>query len=128
MTFEEWERSTDFAKLERLAERIVGDCVESLPPLLKSKAKRVPCLIRKWHPDVEAGHEEAMYMLGEYLQDDDEGLREPSGVIAIYVAGIALFCEEEGMDFEEEVQRTYFHELGHHFGWDEDDLADRGLD
>jgi predicted Zn-dependent protease with MMP-like domain len=30
--------------------------------------------------------------------------------------------------FREEVQLTYLHELGHYLGWDEDDLAARGLD
>jgi len=30
--------------------------------------------------------------------------------------------------FREEVERTYLHELGHYLGWDEDDVAARGLD
>ena len=128
MTFEEWERRTDFSKLEKQAESIVEECLLDLPPLLQDRARKVPCLIRRWHPGADAGDEDALDMLGEYLPDDDDGLREASGVIAIYVAGIALFCEEEGMDFDEEVQRTYLHELGHHFGWDEDDLAERDLD
>ncbi|MBM3862734.1 MAG: hypothetical protein FJ385_02100 [Verrucomicrobia bacterium] len=35
-------------------------------------------------------------------------------------------CDERG--FRDEVVITYLHELGHYLGWDEDDLADRGLE
>ena len=34
---------------------------------------------------------------------------------------------DEDADFEDEVRLTYLHELGHHFGWDEGDLEERGL-
>jgi predicted Zn-dependent protease with MMP-like domain len=30
--------------------------------------------------------------------------------------------------FRDEVRLTYLHELGHYLGWDEDELAARGLD
>jgi predicted Zn-dependent protease with MMP-like domain len=40
---------------------------------------------------------------------------------------IEEFCVEEGGDFTDEVRVTYLHELGHHLGWDEDDLEGRGL-
>jgi predicted Zn-dependent protease with MMP-like domain len=47
---------------------------------------------------------------------------------------ITLFLEtlwdEAGEDldaFADEVRTTYLHELGHYFGWDEEDLEERGL-
>jgi predicted Zn-dependent protease with MMP-like domain len=30
-------------------------------------------------------------------------------------------------ELEEEIRVTALHEIGHHLGWDEDDLAERGL-
>ena len=30
-------------------------------------------------------------------------------------------------DLEEEIRITVLHEIGHHLGWDEDELAERGL-
>jgi predicted Zn-dependent protease with MMP-like domain len=31
-------------------------------------------------------------------------------------------------EVREEIRVTLLHEIGHHVGWDEHDLADRGLD
>lgn len=67
-------------------------------------------------------------MLGEYISHDGpEGVIDESGVIVIYVGAIAWYCEDEGLSFVEEVETTYLHELGHHFGWDEDAVEERGL-
>jgi predicted Zn-dependent protease with MMP-like domain len=30
--------------------------------------------------------------------------------------------------YRDEVRITYYHELGHYLGWDEDELSRRGLD
>jgi predicted Zn-dependent protease with MMP-like domain len=37
-------------------------------------------------------------------------------------------CEDAGTTFQEEVRRTYLHELGHYLGLDEEALAERDLD
>ena len=38
------------------------------------------------------------------------------------------FAEGDVEVFRDEVRLTYLHELGHYFGWDEDDLTARGLE
>jgi hypothetical protein len=45
----------------------------------------------------------------------------------LYLEAIDELCRDEGGDFDEEVRVTFLHELGHHFGWDEGDLEERGL-
>ena len=48
--------------------------------------------------------------------------------ILLYLESLWDFAEKDAEIFREEVRLTYLHELGHYFGWDEDELAARGLD
>jgi len=48
--------------------------------------------------------------------------------ILLYLENLWEFAEGSEDVFREEVERTYLHELGHYLGWDEDDVAARGLD
>ena len=48
--------------------------------------------------------------------------------ISLYLENIMDWAEGDPAGFAEEVRLTYLHELGHFLGWDEDDLAARGLD
>jgi predicted Zn-dependent protease with MMP-like domain len=46
-------------------------------------------------------------------------------VIYIFQESIEAVCRSEG-ELVEQVRRTVLHEIGHHFGMDEDDLSDLG--
>ena len=59
---------------------------------------------------------------------EDGAVSDSNGPIFLYIGTIYRMCLEEGLEFEEEVHRTYLHEFGHHIGWDEDDIAERDLD
>ena len=48
--------------------------------------------------------------------------------ILLYLENLWDFAEEDLEIFRDETRLTYLHELGHYLGWDEDDLAARGLD
>lgn len=48
--------------------------------------------------------------------------------IFLYTANLWDFAEGDIAAYREEVRLTYLHELGHFLGWDEDQLARRGLD
>jgi predicted Zn-dependent protease with MMP-like domain len=48
--------------------------------------------------------------------------------IFLYLDNLWDYAEEDIAAFREEVRLTYLHELGHYLGWNEDDLAARGLD
>ena len=48
--------------------------------------------------------------------------------IVLYLENLWDFAEQELRTFREETRVTYLHELGHYFGWDEDELTARGLD
>lgn len=48
--------------------------------------------------------------------------------IILYIGSLWDFCEGDLPTFREEVRLTYLHELGHYFGWDEDQVAQHGLE
>lgn len=73
------------------------------------------------------------------LQGDELGLFEGVSVmdepapdampaIRIFVTNIWEWVEEDEQDYRDEVGTTFLHELGHYLGWDEDEVADRGLE
>ena len=117
----------DWLELERVARIVVERSIAELPNEIRELAEKAPCLYHRWHPNAPNIDPEAMYMLGEYLNYGDTAVDE-SGVIALYIGAIAWYCEDEDLDYQEEIRRTFLHELGHHLGWDEDDLAQRGID
>ena len=52
----------------------------------------------------------------------------PTTAALLFLGNILEEADEAGTTFEEEVGRTYLHELGHYLGLDEDALAERDLD
>lgn len=118
----------DWSQLEGIANGVVEVCMEELPDEVGIEAGKIPCLFRHYHPNAPHIDPEAMYMLGEYMSyGDDTGRVDGSGTIALYLGAIAWYCEDEDLIFEDEVRQTYLHELGHHFGWDEEEVEQRGL-
>lgn len=116
---------------EKLARRVVADMLRHLPAELRQAAETVPVCLEDWPDDalVDDGLDPGILGLfvgsPRHQQDIDPG---PPPQIILYLENILEECEEAGTTFEEEVRRTYLHELGHYLGLDEDDLAERDLD
>jgi predicted Zn-dependent protease with MMP-like domain len=104
------------------AEKVIERTIESLPVPIREHAGKIQTLLDRWPPD------ENDEMLGQFHGFQPDHLSETLGPIFIFLGPLYLFCEEENLDFEEEVRITYLHELGHFLGLDEDSLADRGLE
>ena len=109
-----WER------LEAAARRVVAATLAELPRELQAAARAVPCLYQEWC-------EEDPDLLGVYADFSPGEMSAANGPIILYLAALEEFCLQEDVDFEDEVRLTYLHELGHHFGWDEGELEERGL-
>jgi predicted Zn-dependent protease with MMP-like domain len=106
--------------LKAWAEDVVETTITELPPEILTEARKVPVLFEtvcKSDPDI----------LGTYGHFTLNEVGEANGPIILYLATIDDFCAEEGEEYDAEVRLTYLHELGHHLGWDEDDLEARGL-
>ncbi|MCR6654942.1 MAG: metallopeptidase family protein [Opitutus sp.] len=122
----------NFEQLTTIAANTVGATQRRLPAELRALARGVPVLYERVPaPDV----------LAEGFEPDILGLftGHPHGTefrqdhpapphILLYLENLWEMAEGDPQVFREETRLTYLHELGHYFGWDEDELAARGLD
>lgn len=113
------------------ARRIVAKTLRRLPAELRDAAAQLPVCLEDWPGDDLIADGLDPGILGLFVgaprhqQDNEPG---PPPQILLYLENILDECEEAGTTFEEEVRRTYLHELGHYLGLDEDALAERDLD
>ena len=114
MTPARWE------ELKAEAAAIIEEAIAVLPAEILAEARQVPVLF-------EEVCEDDPDIMGTYGHFTPDEIGEANGPIILYLVTIDEFCVEEDEDFAEEVRLTYLHELGHHLGWDEDDLEERGL-
>ena len=78
-------------------------------------------------PGDDFGGEEVLgYFEGSSLIED----QDPSSParIKLFLESLWDYVGQDEEDFRDEVGTTYLHELGHYLGWDEDEIADRGLE
>lgn len=115
-----------------LAALTVGATQRQLPPELRPLAKAVPVgyearpdasvLAEGFPPDLLGLFQGPAH--GTELSQDNP--RPPQ--ILLYLDNLWDFAEGDEAVFREEVRLTYLHELGHYLGWDEDEVAARGLE
>ena len=122
----------DLARLTQVAADAVGAAQRQLPPEIRPLARGVAVHYERLpEPDV----------LAEGFEPDILGLftGSPHGTelthdtpappqILLYLENLWDFAEGDVEVYRDEVRITYLHELGHYFGWGEDEVAARGLD
>lgn len=119
-------------QLTELAAPVVESTQKKLPEALRAFAAGIPV-----HYEALPGRD----LLDEGFEDDILGLfcgtahgdelrvdQPMPAQIILYLENIWDFANGDEAVFKDEVRVTYLHELGHYFGWDEDDLAARELD
>jgi predicted Zn-dependent protease with MMP-like domain len=119
-------------RLTQIAQQVVAAAQHRLPAEVREAAATVPVccepypndaiLAEGWEPDILGlfvGHEH----LGE-LTDADP--LPPQ--ILLFVDNIWDLAEGDEAVYRDEVRLTYLHELGHYLGWDEEEVARRGLE
>lgn len=119
-------------ELARAAAEVVGATQRQLPPDLRVLARDVPVhyeplpapdvLADGFPPDILGLFAGSSH--GLELQETNP--LPPQ--IFLYLDNLWDFAAGDLDAFREECRVTYLHELGHYFGWDEDDLTARGLD
>lgn len=115
----------------REAQRIVTETLSALPDALRGAAREVPVCFEEYPSDelVDDGLDPGILGLFVGAPRHDHAVEAgPPPQILLYLGNILEECEDIGTTFEEEVRRTYLHELGHYLGLDEDALAERDLD
>jgi len=119
-------------RLIAIAADTVGAAQRRLPPEIRALARGVAV-----HYERVAGPD----LIAEGFEPDILGLftGAPHGTelaqelpappqIMLFIESLWDFAADDVDVFRDEVRITYLHELGHYLGWDEDDLAARGLD
>jgi predicted Zn-dependent protease with MMP-like domain len=110
--------------LSEIARDEVQAALGSLPADVRAVLARVPVFFER-RPDAEdlaSGVEPDT--LGLY----DEGAPEaPTPRIRLWLENLWDLAESDVAAFRAEVRTTLLHEIGHHLGWDEQDVEDRGL-
>lgn len=121
-----------FARRSSIARQVVDAAQRRLPAGVREAAVAVPVCYEP-HPSPD--------MLGEDLEEDILGLfvgHEHGAELAesqplppqilLFLDNIWDQAEDDETAYRDEVRLTYLHELGHYLGWDEDDVARRGLE
>ncbi len=120
----------DFATLSRWAEEEVKGLTRALPPEVRKAAANCP-VIYEAQPgagafDDELEGDELGLFEGASLLEDPDAADPPR--IRLFLQNLWDYTEGDEQDYRDEVGTTLLHELGHYLGWDEDEVADRGLE
>ncbi len=122
----------NYPQLATIARQVVAAAQRRLPPDVRTAAaEAVVCfephpnaalVAEGWEPDI----------LGLFVGHEHRGeLAEAQPLppqILLFLENIWDYAEEDEAFYRDEVRLTYLHELGHYLGWDEDEVARRGLD
>jgi predicted Zn-dependent protease with MMP-like domain len=121
-----------FQQLVRIAACVVDGTQRKLPKDIIEAARGVPVhyeavpdktvIAEGFEPDILGLFTGASH--GTELDQDNP---IPPQII-LYINNLWDYSDGSKEIFQDEVQLTYLHELGHYLGWDEDQVASRGLD
>jgi predicted Zn-dependent protease with MMP-like domain len=120
----------DFETLSTWADEELKALVKVLPKDIQDASKKVAI-------SCEAKPGKGTY--DDQLDGDELGLFEgPSAMeeadagelpqIRLFLTNLWEWVGEEEQDYRDEVGTTFLHEMGHYLGWDEEEVADRGLE
>jgi predicted Zn-dependent protease with MMP-like domain len=121
------DKHMDFTSLCAMAEEEVTMIVKVLPDEVKALAEACPITYED-RPDREDGLEDDLLGLFEGASLIEEPGPDALPLIRIFVGNLWDYTERDEQDFRDEVGTTYLHELGHYLGWDEEEVAERGLE
>jgi len=122
----------------RFFDKAFDRVVESAPDLVREAMETVPIVVEDV-PSREIMAAEGIHspfeLLGYYVgvplseRSVEQPRREPD-MIQIYRAGLLQLARRRGRidaaELERQIRITLLHEVGHYYGLDEDDLAERG--
>lgn len=116
----------------RRAEAIVSEVRAALPEPVRAAAagvavrldRRVP---RHWLDDGVEPDSLGLFS-GPSMRDAGAGAGDEAPLVSLFLENILDWCGGDEDAFDEEVERTFLHELGHFLGLEEDDMAPRDLD
>ena len=119
-------------RLCQLAGQTVEAAQRRLPPEIREVAAAVPVCFEPQPNDELLAEGVEPDLLGLFVgHAHGAGLSETQPLppqILLFVDNLWDYAEGDEEAYRDEVRLTYLHELGHYLGWDEDEIARRGLD
>ena len=121
-----------FARLTALAQPVVAAAQRRLPREVRTAAGEVAVCFEP-HPNaalVAEGCEPdvlGLFIGHEHLGELADAQPLPPQIM-LFLENIWDYAEGDEAVYRDEIRLTYLHELGHYLGWDEDEVARRGLD
>lgn len=121
-----------FSQLSVIAGQVVSAARRRLPTAVRAAADGVhvsyephpnaALLAEGWEPDLLG-----MFVGHEHRGEVTEGASLPPQIL-LFLDNIWDYAGGDETLYRDEVRLTYLHELGHYLGWDEDEIAKRGLE
>lgn len=121
-----------FAQLTAVARQVVAAAQKRLPAEVHLVAEAVPVcfepfpndaiLAEGWEPDILG-----LFVGHEHLGELTDGDPLPPQIL-LFLENLWDYAEGDAETYRDEVRLTYLHELGHYLGWDEEEIARRGLE
>ena len=132
MSFRAPSRSMNSPKLNFIAQQVVSAVQLRLPDAIRATVAAVPVCCEPYPNDdlLADGLEPdilGLFVGHEHLGELGEHATLPPQIL-LFVDNIWDLAEGDEETFRDEVRLTYLHELGHFLGWDEDEIARRGLE
>ncbi len=121
-----------FARLTSIAQQVVGAAQRRLPAGVREAAATVPVCYED-HPTEDIIDDEidedilGLFVGHEHGAELAETQPLPPQIL-LFLDNIWDQAEGNESAYRDEVRLTYLHELGHYLGWDEDEVARRGLE
>jgi predicted Zn-dependent protease with MMP-like domain len=110
--------------LSEIARAEVQSALASLPADIRVAVERVPVFLERRPGAEDLAHGIEIDTLGLY----DEGAPDaPTPRIRLWLENLWDLAEGDVAAFRAEVRTTLLHEIGHHLGWDEQEIEERGL-
>tara|TARA_R110002167_G_scaffold365689_1_gene591039 strand:+ start:223 stop:594 length:372 start_codon:yes stop_codon:yes gene_type:complete len=120
------------AQLQSLATAEIAATLADLPSELRVHATKIPVHTHEFPSPEILGLEFEPDILGLFVGpphgESTGDIGDVPTQILLFLGNLWDFAEQDRDTFIDEVHLTYLHELGHYFGWNEDDLAARDLD
>ncbi len=120
----------NFETLSQWADEELKSLVKILPKDIQDAAAKVAVAFEEkpgqGTADDELDGDELGLFEGPSAMDEDATGELPR--IRLFLTNLWEWVGEEEHDYRDEVGTTFLHELGHYLGWDEDEVADRGLE
>ena len=112
------------------ADEELKSLVKVLPADIQEAAKKVAISFEEkpgqgTYDDQLEGDELGLFD-GPPAMDEPEAGEIPQ--IRLFLTNLWEWVGEDEQDYRDEVGTTFLHELGHYLGWDEDEVAERGLE